>query len=112
MVEEIVKRNGSFVCKERVADYLSFAYRHFAQRWIVTKVTEIDGTTEKHIRELVEYGMQEGQSLTEIGLNLMKVSSEIARYRSHVIARTETHFAAGFANETEAEESGIGFEKE
>src|SRR5690625_6608151 len=56
--------------------------------------------------------MQEGQSLTNIGRNLMQVSSEIARYRSHVIARTETHLAAGFANETAAEESGLDLEKE
>src|SRR5690625_1226606 len=112
MADQSGKRHGSFERKERVAEYLSNAFRHFAQRWIATKVTEIDGTTEKHIRELVEYGMQEGQTLTEIGLNLMKVSSEIARYRSHVIARTETHFAAGFANETAAEESGLDLEKE
>ena len=112
MADQIGKRHGSLERKERVAEYLSIAFQHFAQRWIATKVTEIDGTTEKHIRELVEYGMQEGQTLTEIGLNLMKVSSEIARYRSHVIARTETHFAAGFANETAAEESGLDLEKE
>src|SRR5699024_9158627 len=73
MAEQIGKRHSSFERKERVAEYLNSAVRHFAQRWIATKVTEIDGTTERHIRELVEYGMQEGQSLTEIGLNLMKV---------------------------------------
>src|SRR5690625_4480959 len=67
IANKIGKRHGSFERKERVAEYLSIAFQLFAQRWIATKVTEIDGTTERHIRELVEYGMQEGQSVTEMG---------------------------------------------
>lgn len=112
MADQIGKRHGSFERKDRVEEYLSAAFQRFAQRWIATKVTEIDSTTEKHIRELISFGLQEGQSLMDIGKNLMRVSSAISRYRSHVIARTETHFAAGFANETAAEESGLDLEKE
>src|SRR5690625_3492925 len=71
MADQIGKRHGSFERKDRVEEYLSIAFRHFAQRWIANKVTEIDGTTDKHNRVMIEYGMQVGQPLTALGLNHM-----------------------------------------
>src|SRR5690625_4038466 len=37
---------------------------------------------------------------------------QLSRLREHVIARTETHMAASWANQTAAEESGIELVKE
>src|SRR5699024_12774568 len=54
MADQIGKRHGSFERKERIAEYLSIAFQHCAQRWIATKVTESDGTTATHIHEFVE----------------------------------------------------------
>src|SRR5699024_2311816 len=59
MAEQIGKRHGSCARKGRAAEYLTIALQHFAQRRIATKVTEIEGATEKHIPELVKHGMQE-----------------------------------------------------
>lgn len=88
------------------------AFLQFATEWIATKVTQINSTTEEQIRAVILAGEDEGASVEAIAKRIRAEALPSSRLRSHVIARTETHFAAGWANEQAATESGILLQKE
>src|SRR5699024_1345143 len=69
-------------------------------------------TTEDQIRDLITRGEQEGAGVDVIARAIRQNMPQMSHLRSHVIARTETHMAAGWANQTAAEESGIELVKE
>ena len=112
LLDQIGKRHGSMERKELISGVFRAAFVAFATEWVATKVTQINRTTEDQIRELVTRGEQEGAGVEAIARAIRQNMPQMSRLRSHVIARTETHMAASWANQTAAEESGIELVKE
>lgn len=112
MAAQVGKRHGSMERKNLFGDIFRAAFLEFSRRWIATKVTEINSTTEKQIRELVEQGLDDGLGVDAIGKMIRERTIPMSRLRGHVIARTETKFASSWANDTAAQESGLELQKE
>ena len=112
LLDQIGKRHGSMERKEFISGVFRAAFLAFATNWVATKVTQINRTTEEQIRDLITQGEQEGAGVEEIARAIRQNMPQMSRLRSHVIARTETHMAASWANQTAAEESGIELVKE
>src|SRR5690606_25831893 len=64
-------------------------------------------TTIQSIAAIVNDGIRAGKRLEEITSEILDTGARDSRYRAHVVARTETHFAANFGGMTVAKESGI-----
>lgn len=88
------------------------AFLAFAEEWLAVKITQISETTADQIRQLVVEGEQDGASVEAIAKRIRSEAMPMSRLRAHVIARTETHFAAGWANEQAASEADITLVKE
>lgn len=94
--------------------------QEWVRRWGAEKVTQIAGTTQeqamKIINDTIAQGVADGLSERELGKLLESTMREqsgvLSRWRSRVIARTETHGAANAANELAAQATGIPFKKE
>ena len=112
LLDQIGKRHGSMERKNLISGVFRAAFLAFATEWVATKVTQINRTTEDQIRDLITQGEQEGAGVEAIARAIRQNMPQMSRLRSHVIARTETHMAAGWANQTAAEESGIELVKE
>lgn len=112
LLDQIGKRHGSMERKEYISGVFRAAFLAFATNWVATKVTQINRTTEEQIRDIIAQGEQEGAGVDVIARTIRQNMPQMSRLRSHVIARTETHMAANWANQTAAEESGIELVKE
>lgn len=112
MVDALGKSGRRVITKADWRDLFGRAFADFAQQWLATKITQIDSTTEEQIRALIEAGLAEGLSVEQIAKTIRRDALPTSRLRAHVIARTETHFAAGWANETAAQESDVVLLKE
>lgn len=110
LLDQIGKRHGRRETK--ASSLFKLAFSEFSRRWIATKVTQIDDTTEKDIRDIVVAGVAEGLSVEGISKLIRTHALPASKLRGHVIARTETHFASSWANQTAADESGIELVKE
>src|SRR5690554_4105903 len=112
LLDQIGKRHGGMERKELISGVFRASFLAFAKEWVATKVTQINRTTEEQIRDLITRGEQEGAGVDVIARTIRQNTPQMSRLRSHVIARTETHMASGWANQTAAEESGIDLVKE
>lgn len=120
--DALEKRNGLKLEYKEVGRTPAFddALAKWVQTYGAQKVTQIAGTTseqaEKIINGVVAEGAKEGWSEAELARQLSKVMREqstvLSRFRSRMIARTETHGAANAANQLAAEASGIPMRKE
>ncbi len=70
-------------------------------------VTEIDDTTRKRLAKVIDKSYNDGLSTEATGTALRNTLIGMGVYRANLIARTETHRVASFANETVAESMGI-----
>lgn len=99
--------------KER-KEKLSQTFWDAIDRWAATqtaqKVTKINSTTRDLIRRIVETGLNEGESNATIAGNLRDTGS-FSRWRSSLIATTETHNASTFATKTMVSEYRFPKEK-
>jgi uncharacterized protein with gpF-like domain len=59
---------------------------------------DIAWTTKRQIKAAIEAGQVEGSGVQEIAKDIRQVAPQLSALRAHVIARTETHKAANFAN--------------
>jgi len=76
------------------------------------RITSISENTRRKIRKIVLDGQIEGLGQERIGRNIRKQMSEpFTRYRSAMIARTETHNAANYANYSSAKNVGLPMKK-
>lgn len=80
--------------------------------WGGEKITEITETTRAQIMQVVETARGEGLGQAEIAKRISQRAPVIARWRSEIIARTETHGASNFAAQGAAEETGLPLQKE
>jgi uncharacterized protein with gpF-like domain len=63
----------------------------YIERFGAQKVQQILETTRRQIMEVIREGQREGLGVEEIAKALRQAVPEFSRYRSRVIARTETH---------------------
>lgn len=69
---------------------------------------DISQQTKVRIRNRIEAGVREGLGSAEIAKTIRQLATrKISRIRSHIIARTETHNAAGYAQDNAARASGV-----
>jgi len=80
--------------------------------WALTNSELITATTMKQMRTLIKDGQTEGLGVDEIAKDIRAKIPSISNVRANTIARTETHSAAGYANESAAEATGLNLKKE
>jgi len=83
----------------------------FKSMYLAEKVTKISETTKNQIKNIIEAGEKRGDTLDVISEKLRDITTQFSLYRSHMIARTETHQLANYGNQTGAELSDIELEK-
>lgn len=103
---------GPDVIKESLTERLSLAVGGFIGRWIATKVTQINRTTENQIRRIIRGGIDEGLSVSAIGSNIRTMAAPMSALRANIIARTETHTAANYGAQQAAELTGLDMKRE
>jgi len=91
-------------------------FERIAQDYLIAfggeKIQQITTTTQTQIIRQIRAGQEEGLGTQEIARLVRGRVGPLSAYRSAVIARTETHSAAGFATQRAAEETGIEMLKE
>jgi len=76
------------------------------------KITRISGTTRRKINKIISDGQVEGLGVDRIAKNIRTQMSEpFTRYRSALIARTETHNASSYTNQAVAESYEVPMKK-
>ena len=76
------------------------------------KITRISGTTRTKINKIISDGQVEGFGVDKIAKNIRTQMSEpFTRYRSALIARTETHNASSYTNQAVAESYEVPMKK-
>ena len=76
------------------------------------KITRISGTTRNKINKIISDGQVEGFGVDKIAKNIRTQMSEpFTRYRSALIARTETHNASSYTNQAVAESYEVPMKK-
>ena len=73
---------------------------------------DIAQTTKNQIAAIVARGLENGQSVVEIGGDISAKVGAVATLRANTIARTETHGAAGFGSLGTAQQTGLQLVKE
>lgn len=73
--------------------------REFIEQYGADKVTRIAEATRDQLFRIIRRGTQDGLSLADIAKAMREAIPDLSRLRSHVIARTETHTAGGFASQ-------------
>jgi len=108
-----LKGVGAWESKDFQEDLFEQRVRDFLNAFGTTKIAaDISGKTRKDILAAILEGQTEGYSVTKIAKIIrQKAGGHFARLRSHVIARTETHNAAGFSQNLAANVSGVEVRK-
>jgi hypothetical protein len=112
LLSEAKAYTGPDVIKESLTERLSYAVGSFIGRWVATKVTQINRTTENQIRRIIRSGFEEGLSVAKIGSNIRTMAAPMSALRANIIARTETHTAANFGAQQAAELTGLNMKRE
>ena len=88
----------------------------FLQNWVraeaAVQVVNIQETTRKLLRGAIRVGIRQGEGQDGIARLILQRVGDMSRYRARVIARTETHNAAGFGQLEAAKSSGVATHKE
>jgi len=119
---ELILRNMWMTTGTLIADRVlarlgvtaSFSRGAFEERmsnWIrsegATRVAMISTTTRDRINQSITRGIEEGLSLDQIARSIRTTSAIESAVRANVIARTETHNAAGSSSQEAAKELGL-----
>ncbi len=88
-----------------------------ARQWVSSqaymKSTYVTETTHAIVKQVIDYGIENGLGEKEIASNLKDhFVSDASESRARTIARTEVHNAASFGMQDGAEETGIGLTRE
>ena len=95
--------------KSIVEEYISVWLRKYAY----DKIVGITETTKRHLREIIqECIVEEGLGTLEIGKRIQSSISALSLLRGHVIARTESHGSANYADITGARDIDDTLRKE
>lgn len=96
----------------KLEDVFENSVRNWIATWGAQKVVQITSTTEAQIKGLIMEGVEEGLGTDAIARMMRQKIPQLSQVRSHVIARTETHNAAGFGNDAAARSTGLDLDKE
>lgn len=98
--------------RKQSEDIFMSKVKQFIGTWTAEKVTQISSTTREQITRLIHAGELDGLGTREIAKTITERIPSISNVRANTIARTETHSAAGYANESAAEATGLNLKKE
>jgi hypothetical protein len=112
LLDEAKGYAGPTVIKASLSEMLGIAVNGFLNRWVSTKVTQINRTTESQIRGIIRNGLDEGFGVDKIAGRIRSLAPSFSALRAHVIARTETHTAANFGAQHAAELTGLDMKRE
>jgi SPP1 gp7 family putative phage head morphogenesis protein len=112
LLDEAKSYRGPVVVKRETLETFNLFLEGFIEDWTATRITQINRTTETQIRSLIRSGLEEGLGIDKISKQIREQADSISRVRANVIARTETHSAAGFGAQQAAESTGLELEKE
>lgn len=104
--------DSTLIRKQGLIDLLAAAVEQFVRTWVASRILRINRTTESQIREIIDQGLDEGLSVPNIARRIQSIAPTISALRAHVIARTETHTAAGFGAQQAAELTGLDMRRE
>jgi hypothetical protein len=108
------QRSGAFVVerKDFASTLTKLAFRYITLEAVRRRIVRISETTRATIITQVERGFAAGLAQEGVARLIRQAVPEIARARSSVIARTETHGAAGYGAQGAALETGLTLRKE
>jgi hypothetical protein len=98
--------------KKDEEDIFDQAIANYLRQYQATKITQISQTTARQVKQLIEIGVADGLSSTQIAKEISQKIPGISRIRAKVIARTETHTAANIGAYAAAEATGLNLIKE
>lgn len=106
------KKSKRIEVKLDLGDVFGQSVNDFIRTYTATKVRQISQTTVRQIRAAISAGEVEGLGVREIARQIRDRVPSIARVRSEVIARTETHTAANYGASEAALATGLELRKE
>ena len=107
----IISMANRFVFTKEETDFERFVRRYIAT-YAGLKITQISETTRKIINKIILQAELEGMGVNETGkLIIERTKRPFTRYRSALIARTETHQASSYANQVMAESFNLPMKK-
>ena len=105
---EAAKASRAALERKAEGDVFDMAVEDWIARYTALKVTQITRTTRKRIIDAIARLEGERLGVDQIARGIVKeTGGAIARARAAVIARTETHQAAMYANDAAARATGI-----
>lgn len=93
--------------KSRKDSLFERAMTNFARMHAGEKITQITSTTQDRIKNILTSGLEAGLSISEIAAQIRAEGRIQSRVRAHIIARTETHSAAGAGSMETARQSRV-----
>lgn len=84
----------------------------YIETYMGQKITQISQATRDQIAQIVNAGIQEGLTLSEIAASIQADGKLFSKYRAFMIARTESHSAANSASLDQAVSTGVVKKKE
>ena len=108
------QKAGAFVIERK--DFATTLAR-MSQRYIMLeavrrRITDISDTTRSQIIRGIERGVAEGLGVAQIASFVRDLVPGLSRYRSALIARTESHGAANYGADAAAKDTGLVLMKE
>jgi hypothetical protein len=108
------QKAGAFVIERK--DFATTLAR-MSQRYIMLeavrrRITDISDTTRSQIIRGIERGVAEGLGVPQIASFVRDLVPGLSRYRSALIARTESHGAANYGADAAAKDTGLVLVKE
>jgi uncharacterized protein with gpF-like domain len=124
IAETSIRKLGVRVLEQQKAGRVVIERKDFAQtlarlaqRYIMLeavrrRITDISDTTRSQIIRGIERGFAEGLGVAQTASFVRDLVPGLSRYRSELIARTETHGAANYGVDQAAKETGLQLRKE
>lgn len=88
-------------------DPMDEAARRWIQEHVADLVKGVNETTRQSLRDTIEQGWMDGQGVDDIAIRIRDVMDFASRYRSFMIARTETTNTANMGSIAAAKQAGI-----
>lgn len=85
---------------------------YIAAEAIRRRILGVTETTRRQVITAVQAGYEQGKPVREIAADIRTMAPTVAKWRSHVIARTETHGAANYGSTEAAKQTGLPLRRE
>lgn len=101
-----------YIHKDTIGERFMDAVQLFISTRALQRVSGLSDTTIDQVKSKISIGLAGGFSVDEIANNINSLSGSMSKYRSMMIARTESHAAYNFGTQTGAESSDLMLQKE